>query len=223
MAGEYRRFQGDLFDAGYAGINFPKRYGGAEGNVMENIIVSELTGPVYFHAMGGNHVISLGLAAPTILAWGNEAQKQEFLPKTLSGQIIWSQGFSEPNAGSDLANLGTRAVKEGDEYIVSDPVFDHIERIKTADLKKAPKSFKSAPAVGKQFKGMKCTIQVSTQDCVGCTMCFQVCPARKKGKNGKPTDVYIEPQDDQIYTDIPNLLQGLDETKEEKIESIQTQ
>jgi pyruvate-ferredoxin/flavodoxin oxidoreductase len=59
---------------------------------------------------------------------------------------------------------------------------------KAADLKKAPKSFKSAPAVGKQFKGMKCTIQVSTQDCVGCTMCFQVCPARKKGKNGKPTD-----------------------------------
>ncbi len=52
MAVEYRRFQGALFDAGYAGINFPKSYGGAEGNVMENIIVSELTGPVYFHAMG---------------------------------------------------------------------------------------------------------------------------------------------------------------------------
>jgi alkylation response protein AidB-like acyl-CoA dehydrogenase len=119
MAGEYRRFQRDLFDAGYAGINFPKSYGGAEGSVMENLIVSELTGPVYFHAMGGCHVISLGLAAPTILAWGNQAQKEEFLPKTLSGQVFWSQGFSEPNAGSDLANLGTRAVKEGSEYIVS--------------------------------------------------------------------------------------------------------
>ena len=119
MAGEYRRFQSDLFDAGYAGINFPKSYGGAEGSVMENVIVSELTGPVYFHAMGGCHVISLGLTAPTILAWGNQAQKEEFLPKTLSGQIIWSQGFSEPNAGSDLANLGARAVKEGDEYIIN--------------------------------------------------------------------------------------------------------
>ena len=119
MAEEYRRFQANLFDAGYAGINFPKSYGGAEGSVMENIIVSELTGPVYFHAMGGCHVISLGLAAPTILAWGNQAQKEEFLPKTLSGQIIWSQGFSEPNAGSDLANLGTKAVKEGDEYIIN--------------------------------------------------------------------------------------------------------
>lgn len=119
MAVEYRRFQAALFDAGYAGINFPKAYGGAEGSVMENIIVSELTGPVYFHAMGGCHVISLGLAAPTILAWGNQAQKDEFLKKTLSGQIIWSQGFSEPNAGSDLADLGTRAVKDGDEYIVN--------------------------------------------------------------------------------------------------------
>ena len=118
-AEEYRRFQRDLFDAGYAGINFPKRYGGAEGGVMENIIVSELTGPVYFHAMGGCHVISLGLAAPTILAWGNPVQKEEFLPRTLSGEIIWSQGFSEPNAGSDLANLGTRAFKDGGEYIVN--------------------------------------------------------------------------------------------------------
>jgi len=59
---------------------------------------------------------------------------------------------------------------------------------KTADLKKAPKSFKAANAVGKQFKGMKCTVQVSTQDCVGCTLCFQVCPAHKKGKDGKPTE-----------------------------------
>ena len=57
-----------------------------------------------------------------------------------------------------------------------------------ADLKKAPKTFKTANAVGKQFKGMKCTVQVSTQDCVGCTLCFQVCPARQKGKDGKMTD-----------------------------------
>jgi len=119
IANGYRRFQGDLFRAGYAGNNFPKRYGGAERSVIENIIVSELTGPVYFHALGGCHVISLGLAAPTLLAWGSEEQKEVFLPKTLSGEIIWGQGFSEPNAGSDLANLGTRAVKEGNEYILN--------------------------------------------------------------------------------------------------------
>jgi len=118
MAAEYRKFQRSLFDAGYAGINFPKAYGGAEGTVMENIIVSEATGPIYFHTMGGLHVISLGLAAPTILAWGSEEQKQTFLPPTLSGEIIWCQGFSEPNAGSDLANLNTRATRIGNEYVI---------------------------------------------------------------------------------------------------------
>ncbi|MGQ9654428.1 MAG: acyl-CoA dehydrogenase family protein [Thermodesulfobacteriota bacterium] len=118
-ATEYRRFQRALFDAGYAGINFPKEYGGAQGTVMENLIVSELTGPIYIHAMGMCHIISLGLAAPTICAWGNEEQKKEFLPKTLRGEIIWCQGFSEPNAGSDLANLNARAVKDGDHYVIN--------------------------------------------------------------------------------------------------------
>jgi pyruvate-ferredoxin/flavodoxin oxidoreductase len=57
-----------------------------------------------------------------------------------------------------------------------------------AELKGAPKGFKSAKAVGKQFSGMQCTVQISTEDCTGCTLCFQVCPARKKGKDGKPTE-----------------------------------
>ena len=118
-AGEYRNFQKRMFDAGYAGINFPREYGGAEGTVMQNLIVSELAGPVYMHAFGWCHVISLGLAAPTILAWANEEQKGRFLPKTLSGDIIWCQGFSEPNAGSDLAGLSTRAVKDGTEYVIN--------------------------------------------------------------------------------------------------------
>ena len=116
---EYRRFQKALFHAGYAGINLPREYGGGQGTVMENMIVSELTGPVYFQVMGGCHVISLGLAAPTLFAWGNQEQKREFLPKTLSGEILWCQGFSEPNAGSDLAAVTTRAMKEGDHYLIS--------------------------------------------------------------------------------------------------------
>lgn len=118
-AEHYRKFQKRMFDSGFAGINFPKAYGGAEGTVMQNLIVSELAGPVYLHALGWCHVISLGLAAPTILAWGNEDQKSRFLPKTLSGEIIWCQGFSEPNAGSDLAGLSTRAVKDGAEYVIN--------------------------------------------------------------------------------------------------------
>ncbi|MBM3298567.1 MAG: acyl-CoA dehydrogenase family protein, partial [Deltaproteobacteria bacterium] len=103
----------------YAGISFPKEYGGAEGTVTQSMIVSELAGPVYLQALGWCHIISLGLAAPTILAWGNEEQKNHFLPKTLSGEIIWCQGFSEPNAGSDLAALTTRAVRDGSEYVIN--------------------------------------------------------------------------------------------------------
>jgi len=60
--------------------------------------------------------------------------------------------------------------------------------VKPAALKGAPKSFKSIKAVGKQYSGMMCSIQISTEDCVGCTLCFQVCPAKKKGKDGKPTE-----------------------------------
>jgi alkylation response protein AidB-like acyl-CoA dehydrogenase len=118
-AREYRKFQKRMFDSGYAGISFPKAYGGAEGTIMQSIIVSELAGPVYLQAFGWCHVISLGLAAPTILAWGNEEQKSHFLPRTLSGEIIWCQGFSEPNAGSDLAGLSTKAVKDGTEYVIN--------------------------------------------------------------------------------------------------------
>ncbi len=118
-AREYRKFQKRMFESGYAGINFPRAYGGADGTVMQNMIVSELAGPVYLQALGWCHVISLGLAAPTILHWGNENQKTDFLPRTLNGEIIWCQGFSEPNAGSDLAALSTRAVKDGGEYVIN--------------------------------------------------------------------------------------------------------
>src|SRR2546427_113445 len=76
-------------------------------------------GPWARKAWGSSGLLSLLLAAPTIVAHGNERQKHEDLFRILSGQDAWCQLFSEPGAGSDLASLGTRAVKDGDEWIVN--------------------------------------------------------------------------------------------------------
>ncbi|MBW2370098.1 MAG: acyl-CoA dehydrogenase family protein [Deltaproteobacteria bacterium] len=114
----YKRFQKKLFDAGYAGMNCPKKYGGQGRSVVEEAIVlqtlastcSELRRPGFI-----THSIEL----PTILAQGSEEQKKEMIPKMLDGTHIWCQGFSEPDAGSDVANVSTKAVKEGDHYVVN--------------------------------------------------------------------------------------------------------
>ena len=115
----YKSFQKKLFDAGYAGIRYDKQYGGRGGTMMEEIIASEELSPyAETHAYGMN-AIGMGMAGPVINAVGTEEQKMEFLPKLLDGSHIWCQGFSEPNAGSDLASVTTRAVKKGDSYIVN--------------------------------------------------------------------------------------------------------
>jgi len=115
----YRDFQKKLFDAGYAGIRYDKSYGGRGGTMMEEIIVAEELAPyAETHAYGLN-AIGMGMAGPVINTVGNEEQKKEFLTKLLDGTHIWCQGFSEPNAGSDLAGISTRAVKKGDHYEVN--------------------------------------------------------------------------------------------------------
>ncbi|MBC2721512.1 MAG: acyl-CoA dehydrogenase family protein [Desulfosporosinus sp.] len=113
----FRNFQRKLFDAGYAGIHWPKEYGGQSGTLMQHIIVTEELSANYPWKMFDS--LSVGLVAPTLLSRGTEEQKREFIPKILSGEHIWCQGFSEPNAGSDLANLSTSAVRMGDRYIVN--------------------------------------------------------------------------------------------------------
>lgn len=115
---EARDFQKRLFDAGYSGRHYPKAYGGQGRPVEEEMIVLETIEalcPENRHPF----LTTMGLIAPTFLACGTEEQKKEFLPKMLDGTHIWCQGFSEPNAGSDVVNVSTRAVKKGDCYVLN--------------------------------------------------------------------------------------------------------
>ncbi len=113
----FREVQLKLFAAGYTGVHWPTEYGGQGGTLMQHIIVTEELSAS--HPLRFIDGLSMGLVAPTLLSRGTEAQKKEFIPKLLSGEHIWCQGFSEPNAGSDLANVKTSAVRDGDKYIVN--------------------------------------------------------------------------------------------------------
>lgn len=106
-----------LYGGGWICASWPKEYGGKGLTTMQAVVVAEefanAGAPMRADFFGDT------LVGPTILQWGTEEQKQEFLPKILSGTIAWCQGFSEPDAGSDLANLGTKAVLDGDEWVIN--------------------------------------------------------------------------------------------------------
>ncbi len=106
-----------LHDAGYVGIAWPKEYGGRGANVMEQAIFNEEMTRRRLPA--GASGIGIGWAGPTIITHGSEEQKKRFLPKILSGDHVWCQAFSEPGAGSDLAGCQTRAVEDGEDYVVN--------------------------------------------------------------------------------------------------------
>jgi len=118
LARAYRNFQKRLSEGGYAGMHYPKEYGGQGRSLMEEIIVLQTLAHTC-EELKRTGVITHGMASPTILVCGSEEQKREFLPKILDGTHIWCQGFSEPNAGSDVANVSTRAVRENGHYIVN--------------------------------------------------------------------------------------------------------
>lgn len=107
-----------LFDAGYAGLNWPVEAGGKGASPTEHLIFLEETERAGAPYVGINFV-GLLHAGPTINAVGTPEQKAAHLPKILSGEETWCQGFSEPGAGSDLASLQCKAVRDGDHYVVT--------------------------------------------------------------------------------------------------------
>lgn len=106
-----------LHAGGWSGINWPVEYGGRGATLVERAIFAEEMARV--GAPEGLNIIGHNLAGSTILRHGTEAQKQYFLPRILSSEDVWCQGFSEPNAGSDLASVRTRAERRGDTFIVN--------------------------------------------------------------------------------------------------------
>jgi alkylation response protein AidB-like acyl-CoA dehydrogenase len=112
-----RDFQRRLAEGGWAAVHWPREYGGRGATLTESAI--------FFEELGRSgaplpaNVLGLLLAGPTIMTWGTESQKERYLSPILTADEIWCQGFSEPDAGSDLASLKTRAVRDGDEWVLT--------------------------------------------------------------------------------------------------------
>jgi len=111
-----REWRRKLAARGWVAPAWPKEYGGAGMTVMQQFIYNLEMARARVPPTGG---LGVSVVGPTLIIYGNEEQKRTYLPKILSGEHIWCQGFSEPNAGSDLASLQTAAVRDGDEYVIN--------------------------------------------------------------------------------------------------------
>ena len=111
------RWNEKLFEGGWICASWPEEYGGKGLSTIQNVVLHEefarSGAPMRGDFFGDT------LVGPTILQWGSEEQKQQFLPGILKGEIAWCQGFSEPNAGSDLASLKCKAELDGDEWVIN--------------------------------------------------------------------------------------------------------
>jgi alkylation response protein AidB-like acyl-CoA dehydrogenase len=112
-----KSWQRTLYDGGWVGLDWPREYGGRSATFMEQIIFNQEMARAKAPPL--INVLGLIIAGPTIMVHGTEEQKRRYLSKILTAEEIWCQGFSEPNSGSDLASLATRATLDGDEFVVN--------------------------------------------------------------------------------------------------------
>ncbi|HEX9681685.1 MAG TPA: acyl-CoA dehydrogenase family protein [Acidimicrobiales bacterium] len=113
----HRQWNAILFDAGYAAVSWPEEFGGREAPIREQLVCAEEMARA--GAPGPVNAIGVANIAPSIMSFGTAEQKDRFLRPMLRGDEIWSQGMSEPEAGSDLASLRCRAAQDGDHYVVN--------------------------------------------------------------------------------------------------------
>ena len=113
----HREWEKKLNQGGWAMVSWPKEYGGRGVNLIEWLIFEE----EYYRAAAPGRVNQNGifLLGPTLMDYGSDEQKARFLPRMAAGQDIWAQGWSEPNAGSDMAAIRASARIEGDEYVLN--------------------------------------------------------------------------------------------------------
>jgi alkylation response protein AidB-like acyl-CoA dehydrogenase len=111
-------WRGVLASNGLLGVSWPREYGGAGFTKVEQVVLVEELARVGVPNMGYNDTFGIKMLGGTLLHWGTEAQKRYFMPRVISGEDRWCQGFSEPGSGSDLASLTTRAALHGDTWVI---------------------------------------------------------------------------------------------------------
>ena len=108
-----------LYTAGYLAPGWPTKFGGAGLSALEQVIIAEEFAKAGVPTGGPNDVFGIQMLGNTLLQWGTDEQKDHYLPRILSGDDTWCQGYSEPNAGSDLSNVGLRGVLDGDQWVLN--------------------------------------------------------------------------------------------------------
>jgi alkylation response protein AidB-like acyl-CoA dehydrogenase len=111
-----RQFQKKLAARGWLVPHWPKQYGGADMGILEQVIMKEETA---YHRAPQPDIFGVNMLGPVLMMFGADKQKAELLPPIAAAEVMWCQGYSEPEAGSDLASLKTRAVRDGDDYVIN--------------------------------------------------------------------------------------------------------